>query len=129
VGIGADGRCVLWCFAHQCSAEEVTAALGLSMADLFPDGHRRGRRFPLRPVRRSEFKGTALTVANVLHALEALGEPWTLMLSSACPYCGSPGAWVRASRDRVEADCPNECDASNYVQGLLGRLEEKGRAA
>jgi hypothetical protein len=67
-----------------------------------------------------------LTVANALYALEKLEQPWNLMLSSACPYCGSPGAWLRAASDgRVDADCPEGCDAHNYVQGLLSRLAAK----
>jgi hypothetical protein len=126
VGVGADGRAVLWCHAHQCDAQTITAALGLSVADLFPDGHHRGRRYPLRPVRRSDFDGAARTVANVLYALEELDGGWQLMLASACPYCGSPGAWLRASSEgKADADCPSGCDANNYVGGLLGLLAER----
>jgi hypothetical protein len=91
VGVGADGRAVLWCFAHECDVEAITAALGLSVADLFPDGHRNGYRRPLRPLRRSDFEGSARHVVNVLHGLERLERPWTLMLTCACPYCGHPG--------------------------------------
>ena len=130
VGVGADGRALLNCFAHGCGVETITAALGLGVADLFPDGHHRGRRHPLRPVRRSDFDGAALRVANVLHALEKLDESWTLMLTSGCPYCGHPGAWLRANSDGfADADCPSGCDANNYVGGLLGRLDEKEKAA
>jgi hypothetical protein len=125
VRIGADGRAVLWCHAHQCDVREIVGALGLQVADLFPDGHHRGRRFPMRPVRRSDFTGAALTAANVLHGLEELEADWELMLTSRCPYCGSPGAWFRANRDHVDADCPEGCDANNYVHGLLGRRAEK----
>jgi hypothetical protein len=91
VSVGADGRAVLWCFAHQCDVDTITAALGLNVADLFPDGHRRGRRYPLRRLKRSDFSGTALDVVNTLFALEKLGEPWQLMVCCTCPYCGSPG--------------------------------------
>jgi hypothetical protein len=125
VAVGADGRALLWCFAHQCDVEAITAALGLQVADLFPDGHYRGRRHPLRPVRRSDFDGIALTVANVLHALEGLGVDWRLMIASDCPYCGGPAAWLRASRDHVDADCPGGCDSHNYVQGLLASLAKQ----
>ena len=57
VRMGADGRAVLYCHAHQCSAEAITASLGLQVCDLFPDGHHRGRRYPLRLVARSDFDG------------------------------------------------------------------------
>jgi hypothetical protein len=125
VGVGSDGRAVLWCHAHQCDVQDITAALGLSVADLFPDGHHRGRRYPLRPVRRADFTGTALTVANVLHALDEIGQNWTLMLGTACPVCGDPGAWLRASRGRIWIDCAGPCDAREFTTALLGRLHEK----
>jgi hypothetical protein len=125
VAVGADGRAVLWCHAHQCDVEKITAALGLSVADLFPDGHHRGRRHPLRAVKRSDFDGAARTVANVLFALEQVGEPWELMLTCACTYCGGPGAWLRAVDGRVDVDCPGGCDSRAFTQALLGRLSEK----
>ncbi len=83
VGIGADGRAVLWCHAHQCDVQTITAALGLSVADLFPDGHHRGRRYPLQPLRRSDFDGTARTVANVLHAQAADRD---VLATDACQH-------------------------------------------
>jgi hypothetical protein len=125
VKVGADGRAVLWCHAHQCNVETITGALGLQVADLFPDGHHRGRRYPLRPVKRSDFRGGARHVANVLAALERLDEPWTLMLTSDCPYCGEPGAWLRASNDHVDVDCPGGCGPHEFTQALLGRLDDK----
>jgi hypothetical protein len=129
VGIGADGRALLNCFAHGCEAEAIVAALGLTIADLFPDGHHRGRRYPERPVRGSDFTGAARTVANVLHALEVLGEDWTLQIGTACPVCGDPGAWLRASRGRVFIDCAEPCSASEFTTVLLGRLKKRKEAA
>jgi hypothetical protein len=129
VGIGADGRALLNCFAHGCGAEAIVAALGLTIADLFPDGHHRGRRYPERPVRGSDFTGAARTVANVLHALEVLGEDWTLQIGTACPVCGDPGAWLRASRGRVFIDCAGPCSASEFTTVLLGRLKKGKEAA
>ena len=128
VGIGADGRAVLFCHAHQCDVEAITAALGLSVADLLPDGHRRARRFPLRPVQRSDFYGIARNVVNVIFALEELGEPWTLMVTCRCPRCGGPGAWLRASNDHIDVDCDAGCDSHAFAQALLGRLDEKEQA-
>jgi len=137
VGIGADGRAVLYCFARGCEVETITAALGLSVQDLFPDGHQRGRRYPSRPIRRSDFSGSAHTAANVLYALEKLEQPWLLILAGDCPYCGSQGAWLHVrsrgnvlangyvSDGRTDVDCPNGCSSDNYVQALLGRLDRQ----
>jgi hypothetical protein len=36
IGIGADGRTLLKCHAHACSAEQITAAVNMSLADLAP---------------------------------------------------------------------------------------------
>lgn len=129
VGIGADGRAVLWCHAHQCDVETITTALGLQVADLFPAGHLRGRRYPLRRLTRSAFQGAALRVVNVIYALEALEEPWQMMVTCACPYCGHPGAWLRADRDHVDVDCSAGCDAQAFTNGLLGRLDEEEQTA
>ena len=41
INTGTDGRVLLHCFAG-CTAEQITAALGLTLADLFPqNGHGR----------------------------------------------------------------------------------------
>jgi hypothetical protein len=127
VSVGADGRAVLWCFAHQCPVETITAALGLSVPDLYPAGHHRARRLSPGPVRRSDFHGVAADVANSLYALSVLEERWQLMLTSDCPYCGAQGAWLRAdSTGNIDADCPDGCDAHRYTGALLGEL--RGRA-
>ena len=116
---------MLWCFARQCDPETITKALGLSVRDLFPPGHCRAARRRPRSVRRTDFQGPALTVTNVLYALEQLDEPWTLMVTSTCPGCGHPGAWLRASASgAADADCPDGCDVHKYVQALLGRLDD-----
>jgi hypothetical protein len=137
VALGADGRAVLYCFAHGCEVEAIVASLGLDLRDLFPDGHRFARKRPLRLLRRSDFTGPALIIATVLVTFGRLQEPWRLLLASNCPYCGSQGAWLHvrsrgsalangyiAPDGRVELDCPNGCDSDNYVQALLARLEE-----
>jgi hypothetical protein len=125
VRVGADGRAVLYCHAHQCTAEAITASLGLRVSDLFPDGHHRGRRHPLRAVARSDFDAPARTLVNVLAALEVIDEPWRVLLTCDCPYCDHPGAWLRASRDHVDVDCPNGCGTTEFVQALLGRITDK----
>jgi hypothetical protein len=128
VGVGADGRALLNCFAHGCEAEAITAALGLTVADLFPDGHHHGRRDPVRPVKRSDFHGTARKVANVLYAFQQLDEEWTLMLTCRCSYCGGYGLWLRATDERVNVDCSGGCGPEEFTQALLGRLVEREKA-
>ncbi|MGZ4172653.1 MAG: hypothetical protein ACXVRN_14925, partial [Solirubrobacteraceae bacterium] len=42
VGVGADGRALIWCHAG-CPTEDVVATLDLAWGDLFPAGHRHAR--------------------------------------------------------------------------------------
>jgi hypothetical protein len=141
VTIGADGRAVLWCHAHQCEVETITQAIGLSVQDLFPAGHYRARTLASRPVKRSDFSGPAFNVANVLYALEMVERPWTLMLRADCPYCGSQGASLLVrSRGHVlpnglldehgetDVDCPSGCGSREYTQALLGALRKENDA-
>jgi len=125
VAIGADGRALVHCHAYGCEADAIAAALGLQVADLFPDGHHRGRRYPLRLVPRSEFDGSARKFVNVLAALEATDKPWRVLLTCDCLYCDHPGAWLRASRDHVDVDWPNGCGTTEFVQALLGLLNKE----
>ena len=108
--------------------ETITAALGLRVADCSRTAIIAAGGYPLRPLRRSDFHGAALGVVNVLYALEQVGEPWQLMLTCACPYCGGPGAWLRASNEQVDVDCDAGCDAHAFTQALLGHLNERGHA-
>src|SRR5215210_2840914 len=58
---GCDRRVLIHCRAG-CRTENVVAALGMTMADLFPLGHRKG--FQPRPVvRRAKSPGEALIMA------------------------------------------------------------------
>ena len=124
VSVGADFRAVVYCFARACSAEAICAALGLSVADLFPAGHHNARRVTPPAVKRSDFTGAAAGVANTLYALEKLGKPWDVMLSTDCPYCGAQGTWLRAdSNGTLNVDCPYGCNAERFTGALLGRLQ------
>ena len=125
VAIGADGRAVLHCFAHGCDAKAICDALGLTIYDLFPDGHHRGRHYSAPIVKRSDFKGPAAAVVNTLFALVKLDEKWQVLLASDCPFCGHPGAWLTAdSTGRVDVDCTEGCTPQNYTGALLGHLQE-----
>jgi hypothetical protein len=127
VSEGADGRVLFYCHAG-CDVEAIVAALDLGVSDLFPDGHDRGARRPLRRLRRADYSGSALHVANVLYALERLGESWQLQLVCACPYCGNPRGWLRASPRGAEFDCEGGCDSNNFVQALLGQVAREEAA-
>ena len=139
VSIGADGRAVLWCFAHQCSIERIVDALELDVRDLFPAGHRRAHRRHLHEARRSDFSGNARTVANVLLALEQLGADWAVEVRTDCAHCGSPRALLHVSSHSAFLSCPSDeyarevghvaCSLHQFQQALAGRIEDRRRAA
>jgi hypothetical protein len=128
---GTDRRVLLWCHAHGCEPQLIVTALGLSMSDLFPPGHHRARRRALEPVRRSDLTGNAQAVASTLHALDVLELPWWAMVNTDCPYCGSPGAWLRTTSKpdsatskagRPWVSCPEGCTTDQFTSALAGRL-------
>ena len=120
VGEGVDRRVVLHCFSG-CEPEAVVAALGLRWGDLFPAGHRQARRITLdRP---TSLSGNAKRIADTLAALDACGRTWRAMVTTACPYCGSPGGWLRGEGEgRLWFDCPSDCRIEAFAQALAGRL-------
>jgi hypothetical protein len=134
VAVGVGGQAVLWCFARQCDAEQIVAALDLEMCDLFPAGHRRARRRHLPDARRRDFAGSARTVVNVLAGLQALGSDWSASVRCDCPHCGAPAAVLFADREQVGLMCPGDpdpdalghwtCTVDQFVQALAGRLED-----
>src|SRR5689334_4577567 len=73
---GCDRRALLHCFAHGCDPDRIVAALDLTTSDLFPAGHRRGRRRPMPAAKRTDLTGAARAVADVLAALEVIGHEW-----------------------------------------------------
>lgn len=120
---GADGRVLLHCFAHNCEPERILEPLGLGVADLFPAGHRHARRRRVEPVKRSDLTGNARVIANTLGALERLGVPWQATVTTDCPYCRSPGAYLRTTTNSEPfADCPAGCTTREFTQALAGRL-------
>ena len=112
--VGADGRAVLYCFARQCPAEDICGALGLTVADLFPPGHRYARRLPLRPVKRADFSGSprlcgqqSVRARGTRHALAADGhEHVPLVREPGRPGCAPTRpatSWGTVSRPRAAA--------------------------
>jgi hypothetical protein len=66
---------------------------------------------------------------NILYALEQLGEPWTLQLTSDCLYHDQPGASLRAdSSGHIDVDCGDFCNPERYTQALLGALRQSREA-
>jgi hypothetical protein len=136
VSVGVGGQAILWCFAHQCAAEDIARALGLAVADLFPPGHRRARRRRLPDARRADFHGNARMIVNVLAALQALGGNWSASVRCACGYCGAPAAVLFADREQVGLMCPGDpdpdalghwtCTVDQFTQALAGRVEDAG---
>lgn len=76
IGVGSDGRVLLYCFAG-CAAEEIAGAVGLSLRDLFPEGNdpnalNRGDRDLLR--RRADEARAARLVEQARRHEEAAGR-------------------------------------------------------
>jgi hypothetical protein len=131
VSPGADGRAVVWCHAHQCFIEDIVAALGLSMGDLFPAGHRHARRRQLAQANRADFHGNARTAVDALLALEKLGEPWRMEITTNCPYCGYQNAQLVVQSNpgyRPFLHCEAACTVRMYAEALAGLLEDREEA-
>jgi hypothetical protein len=130
VSVGSDGRCLVYCHAHACSVEDIAAAIGLTVADLFPAGHRHARRLDVPRASRPDFTdGPARDVANILYAVDQLDGEWRCELILRCPACGDPMALLVAStRHPTFMSCPNACTATQAAQVLAGQLADR-RAA
>jgi hypothetical protein len=124
---GVDGRALLLCRAG-CSTEDVLAALGLSFVDLFPDGHRRGRRAkPLPPARPGHLKGPFGAAIDYIAALAQLDQNATIsVMAPRCFACEAQGAWLRADRHGVTLDCPEGCDGGAVAGALARTVAEHG---
>lgn len=139
LSIGADGRALLHCHAHECSLEAILAPLGLALPDLFPAGHRHARRRRLREARLAEFAGQERVLANTLRALAEIGAPWDASLQLDCPLCGAPGALLHVSSRATWLSCPGDedgeslgfqpgaCTLDAALQALAGRVDDRNR--
>jgi len=126
VSEGTDGRVLLHCFARQpCDASKIVAAIGLTLADLFPAGHRSARRGHRAPVRRSDLHGRTHEVASVLAGFDVLGEDWDVRIDARCPGCGSDRAeLVVGARRAPVLFCPEDCSVSMFEGALAGRVRD-----
>ncbi len=130
VSVGADGRALVHCFAHRCDEAAITSVLGLEVSDLFPAGHRNARRRELPHASRVDFTGPAVEAADLLCALNRLGERWRIEVTCDCPSCGSPHALLAISTDHGPwMSCPGGCTAQMAAQALAGRLADADGAS
>jgi hypothetical protein len=126
--IGADGRALAHCHAHDCDVQDVTAALGLDVCDLFPAGHRRARRLPVHHAQRNDFTGHAREAVDLLYALVAVGDDWRVEITAPCSACGHEQAlYVTSDRYETFLSCPNACTPRMAAQALTGRITEAKR--
>jgi hypothetical protein len=141
VSEAADGRVLLHCFAG-CTTETIVAALGLTLADLFPRDPLDGPHWP-RPLRDRyvELAGRvpaliaehdarrardADVLLNVLVQLLRDARSFTGSLAFTCPACEVGHAWIRWNRAGLVADCSDGCDEHQILEALagVGRVEE-----
>jgi hypothetical protein len=123
VSEGWDRRVLLYCHSARCSAKVIVDALGLGLADLYPAGHEYARTIQMQaePVQHRNTK----RVMDLLAKLAEVGEPWQVMVSTHCQFCGGPGAWYRVGSEEKEPhlDCPDGCSSRAYTQGLEGKIQ------
>lgn len=122
-----DGNALLYCFAHDCRAERIVAALGLGLRDLFRAGHPRSHRRHLHEARRSEFAGGARLAANTLLALSQLGVCYRVEITTDCSYCGSPNASLTVDTHfpYVLLQCAAGCSERMFTEALAGNVADK----
>jgi hypothetical protein len=123
--IGADGSAQLYCFAHQCDRLDIATSVGLNLGDLYPAGHQQARRQPAFQAQRKDFEGNASDAADLLYALEKIGDPWRVEITAPCSRCGGPRAlYVVSRRYAAFLSCPSGCTAQAAAQALAGRVAD-----
>ena len=119
---GADRRALLTCFSHRCAVEAIVRALGLSMSDLFPPGHRRARR-PAAMARRQpspvEVLLAAVREAGLQYRCSADDGMWVV---ECCPVCRRAQLWLHErGRDKgVTVTCLGGCSCIDVLRILAG---------
>jgi hypothetical protein len=117
---GADRSCVFGCYAHGCDKRQILDAVGLRWRDMFPTGHRNGRReTPRRPVEPRPLSAGAAFLDTLLRA----GAPWRAMVVlPCCPYCDNSRClvWVHEGGG-LDVECPDECLPSEVRRAVETR--------
>lgn len=120
---GGDGRVLLKCFSHECSAKDICESIGLGLRDLFPPGHRDSKKID-RPELLRQPRGITARIRDFLSMLDEVKEPWVVSITGfTCPFCGGDGAWLRArSGGELHGECSEGCSETGMIQALTGRV-------
>lgn len=124
---GVDRRAVLYCFAHQCEAATIMAALGRGVRDLFPDEAPR-RRDEAPDSDATEALLVRLSMAGIGYrrGRERGGYNPDFFVADRCPACGALDMWVqRLTPARVSLGCWSGC-SQRVIRGAL-RMEAVAR--
>jgi hypothetical protein len=115
VAEGDDGRALLFCFA-ACRTEEIVAAIGLELRDLFP---RRDDRRPPRPRPRARPVTVPASVARELVESNAFAKVWTIAKTLAELKPSQQRADVLASWDYLteRVDLPTVIQLASLIRG------------
>ena len=97
VDLSQDGIVLLHCFAQGCAVADITAAVGLTVADLFTNGHRDRLRNPSRPKHRF----TASDVIDVMGYELLVAVAVLTDFENGVPVSKSDMERVRQARDRI----------------------------
>jgi hypothetical protein len=121
VGIGADGRALIYCHAHGCDLDRILSAIGLAAPDLFPAGHHKARR-------RTPLKGGASFMGQLRELLVMLddGREFYAEVRTDCPHCGSPACLLQVTDHSIIVSCPGDqvSEGLGYTACTLGQYRE-----
>ncbi len=109
VAVGDDGRCLLHCFA-MCSAADVVAAIGLQLAELYPE-----RIAPQTPEGRRELRKFA-QISNWRAALNVLSVE-VLVVESASRHLIDAGPLGEMDHERLILAAHRVADAKAVLDG------------
>jgi hypothetical protein len=121
IGTGGDGRALVYCH-RGCTDREIVAALGLTMADLFPAEHRNGRRIPgvAKPVPMADLVLSALKRLDIDYRRTLAPDP--MWAASHCPICQRADKWPlwlgEDHRRRFYVTCAGGCDQIAILDAL-----------
>jgi hypothetical protein len=139
---GADQRALVYCRVG-CATEDVVAALGLTMRDLFPPDPLDGPNWPkalqdryvaiagrvsqakVDAYRRRRRLRDADVLLDVVAQLARTGSEFSASVAFTCPCCQAGHAWVRRDHAGLTVDCDQGCGEDD----VLGALAEGEKAA
>jgi hypothetical protein len=135
VNPGDNGTPVVYCHAG-CETEDVLAAIGWSLRDLYEDDSRPPSprdRYVAAKVVASELRVAnyrerrrirdADVLVDAIVQLIRTGQDFTGSIAFTCPWCQVGHAWVRRDHAGFAADCDQGCSGDD-VLGALAELRE-----